>query len=457
VSVDTRARWESLSGDAHLQLAAYTQAHDHYARALHLLNRPLPSSTPRLLVMTMGQVVRQVLHRFLPASRVRWKGAEQERAERMSVIYQKLAEIAYFDQDLVPLLHATFRNLNFAERSGEWRELAPAYGTMGVTAGVCGLHPLARRYIRLAQEAAARSEHRPTVAYANLLSGVYNYSAGNWAKAPPGLQQALELFSHLGDKVRWGTAKAIQGFQAIFEGDLPTARTRLLEVLAEVEEEMSAQLRVWGLAGWLWAELTRAIPGPERVDELEALLQRHRLDSPTLVLAEGVAALARLRQGDRALARAHAESCARRLAGIPPSAPVAAIGAFAVIEACLELAAGADATEAPTFLKMARRSCLALSIIGFQNMAAGSLALLAHGLVQRARGRVRTARWFLDRCMSTAWSRRTFYVKARAHLELSELLAATHPEQVLHARSAQALLAPLDASLELRRAGEFEN
>jgi len=216
--------------------------------------------------------------------------------------------------------------------------------------------------------------------------------------------------------------------------------------LGMVDAEQSVQLRVWGLAGWLWADLPRKVPGTGRVDELEGLL-RLRLDPGTRVLGEGVAALVRLRRGEHAQARAHAESCARLLEGIPPSAPVAAIGAFGVVETCLALAAE-GASDALELRKRARRCALALSLIGFQNKAAGPLSLLASGLVRKALGRTRAARRCLRRCAAAARARRTRYVEAQAYLELALLPDASTAE---HARLAHSLLQPLDAPRELRR------
>ena len=192
----------------------------------------------------LGGCVRQVRHlAFGPQKPA--LDAERARHRAAAEAHQGLAEVAYFTLDLVGLLHANVHAVNHAERAGEPRELAAAWGSAAIAAGVGGLHPLARRWSRQSLEAAEQSGHLPTVAYTNLLAAVYTNSVGDWERAAEQNARATSLFIRLGDRFRTATSLCGEAFNRLARGARDEATEFVVQARRATPEEGGLQPMVW--------------------------------------------------------------------------------------------------------------------------------------------------------------------------------------------------------------------
>ncbi len=417
-----RARWERLQGDAYLKLAEYGRTREHFARSMALWRHPYPRSRFALLLALAGQVVRQGLHLLLPAGWVRARNAAaREAAQEVSLMHQRQAEIFYFEQSMLPLLHATFANLNFAERAGTSAELTLAYATVAIVAGLSGLHPLARLYSARAvscAETVTESRDLPAVAYSWLLRGVYIYSTGDWAEGEKYYRKSMALFDRLGDRYRWENANTSIGWQELFRGRFVSARRYFRSSLESAQRDGTAKMRMWALASDLAATLPSAVPDPSVVCALEEEL-RHPLDKGDRVFGQGMRAAAWWALGEAGRAEEAAGDAGALLSGTPPSTAYCAHGVFGAFETFLALAdrarAAGDAAGEKRCERWARQASLVLRVLAFQNPIVAPRSLLVRGRLAVRFGRPSRALRLWRRALGQA---------ERMGLVLDEALAA---------------------------------
>jgi len=397
-----RARWERLLGDACMKLAEYTRTREHFAKSMRLWRHPYPSGPFALAAALLGQVARQGLHLLL-REQVRARDEDaRESAREVSLMHQRQAEIFYFEQKMPALLHATFANLNFAERAGSSAELTLAYATVAIVSGLSGLHPLARMYsaraVRSAQEVTDPKD-LPVVAYSWLLRGVYIYSTGDWDEAEKYYRKSMALFDRLGDRYRWENANTSIGWQNLFLGRFALARERFQESLESARRDGTAKMRMWALASDLAATIPEGVPKAETVTALEAELA-NPLDHGDLVFGHGMRLRAHYARGEVGAALEAAVKVETLLKGLPPSTAYCAHGVFGAFEAFQALAADArtrsEEALAARWASAARQASLVLRVLAFQNPIVTPRSLIVRARLAASAGNARKASQLLD-------------------------------------------------------------
>lgn len=393
-----RARWERLLGDACMKLAEYARTREHFAKSMKLWRHPYPGGALALAAALLGQVARQGLHILRP-SLVRARGeSARESAREVSLMYQRQAEIFYFEQKMPALLHATFANLNFAERAGTPAELTLAYATVAIVSGLSGLHPLARMYSARAVKSAENvtdPKDLPVVAYSWLLRGVYIYSTGDWDEAEKYYRKSMELFDRLGDRYRWENANTSVGWQYLFLGRFADARLLFHESLESARRDGTAKMRMWALASDLAATLPEGVPEAATVTALEAELA-NPLDHGDLVFGHGMRLRAHYALGNSGDALEAAGKVEKLLKGLPPSTAYCAHGVFGAFEAFQSLAADArtrrDEALASRWSGAAKQASLVLRVLAFQNPVVSPRSLIVRARLAASSGSARKAR-----------------------------------------------------------------
>jgi tetratricopeptide (TPR) repeat protein len=169
VEDDRRSRWEYWRGIALIKLARYDESDECFRRGLGLIGHGLPSTRLGMGLDLAGQILRQVGHRLLPAIFTR-KRRHREALRHAATIHQHHAECFYFHQDVLGLVHASFRTLNDAERAGDADDVARAYATIAIVAQIAGLHRLAYWYSDRSLGLLGEMEALPEIAYVNMLA-----------------------------------------------------------------------------------------------------------------------------------------------------------------------------------------------------------------------------------------------------------------------------------------------
>lgn len=246
------ARWFSMLGTVSLRLVAYDTAKMHFRAALTKLGLPVPAGRGRLL-LDLGWACFRLGARALVRRGPSGNIAERARMRAAAEAHQGLAESAYFSLELPELLHANVHAIVCAERSGEARELAHAYGSGAIGAGVGGLHRLADHWRDAAADEAARSGHAPTVAYVHLLGGVYANAMGRLVDGRARSRASALGFATLRDRFREATARYAVAFGCFGLGDFEGATAAAVAARRVTPREGSLQLRAWdaALEGWL--------------------------------------------------------------------------------------------------------------------------------------------------------------------------------------------------------------
>ena len=392
-----RALWERLLGDAYMKLAEYARTREHFAKSMKLWGHPNPAGPLALCAALLGQIARQGLHLLRPAL-MRARGESARRSAReVSLMHQRQAEIFYFEQKMPALLHATFANLNFAERAGTPAELTLAYATVAIVSGLSGLHPLARIYSARAvnsAESVIDTKDLPVVAYSWLLRGVYIYSTGDWDEAEKYFRKSMALFDRLGDRFRWENANTSVGWQYLFLGRFADARFLFQKSLESARRDGTAKMRMWALASDLAATLPEGVADAATVTALESELASP-LDHGDLVFGHGIRLRAHYALGNADAALQAAEAVEKLLKGLPPSTAYCAHGVFGAFEAFQSLAADArarrDQALASRWSVAAKRAGLVLRVLAFQNPVVTPRSLIVRARLAASSGNARKA------------------------------------------------------------------
>jgi adenylate cyclase len=383
-----RARLSVILGDAYHELFDYEKAAHRFEEALAYLSWPIPKSRFGLALRTAAHAAAQLGRRLGLFGAARAAGAA--RACEAAHIYERLAEIAYFDSRSLELLHCTLASLNHAEASNSTREIVDGYAALSIGLGTAGLRrPAAfynRRSLALAEAQGAMSD----IAYAQLVNMVFAASQGLWDRVEGAAARASPLFLQLGATIRWQQVQATLCFARLTRGDLDGAVPLIAELKRSLENANTpAQVHAWTLGAELIVEIAhdRCVAALARSADAMALDPTiHRADR---LLCHGLAALAHLRNGDAARAAATADLALANLTESLPSAWHVTHAVAGLAETYLEL--GAPRTKSGMEAK-ARAACDALRGFARRIPVATPSALLLRSRHAALTGRLTQAR-----------------------------------------------------------------
>jgi class 3 adenylate cyclase/tetratricopeptide (TPR) repeat protein len=213
-----QARWHRQLGDAYMGLGRLQESRQHADQAVALLGTPVPATALRLLGDLSRQALRQGIHRIWPARPAPGAPARGSALEATRA-FERLAFLNYYANARELGISAVLHAVNLAERAGPSPELARAYASMSVAAGVLQLHTLARSYARRALEIARAEHDLPALAFVLVATSTYHSTVGNWATAREGLLEGLGIAERLGDQRRWGELAAGLAVVTYFQGE----------------------------------------------------------------------------------------------------------------------------------------------------------------------------------------------------------------------------------------------
>ena len=450
------ARWERQLGEAYYGLGRLGESRVHVERATALLGWPVPTTRGQLLASLLGQILRQAIHRIWPARFIGQAQAVRAACLEGARASDRLAQLAYFTSETIPVIYLTIHGLNLAEAAGPSPELARLYATMCLATGLVPLHWVAEAYGRRAREMAENAGGQSELAWVLEVSGVYRLGVGQWALAEDALRQAAEIADRLGDQRRYDESLTLlpmvpyyQGAfarsAALFAASYASARRSndpLFLRLGLIGQGMTA-LRLGQLdAAVAWLEAAAAVPrqhGPmDRLDEIPHY---------------GLLGLARLRQGDEQLARQAAETAAQRIAQSRPSLATAFEGYASVAEVYLalwEASHDQPPAERTVLAQCARHACQELRRYAYVFPISQPRAWLWQGLYEWLAGKPGKARKAWHKSLAAAERLAMLYEQGLAHSEIGRHASA--PERHLHLARACAIFAQLGAAYDLARA-----
>jgi class 3 adenylate cyclase/tetratricopeptide (TPR) repeat protein len=440
-----QARWHRQLGDAYMGLGRLRESRQHADQAVALLGAPVPATALRLLGDLSRQVLRQSLHRMWPARLVRGAPSALEAARA----FERLAFLNYYANARGPGISAVLHAVNLAERAGPSPELARAYASMSVAAGVVQLHALARGYAQKALEIARAEGDLPALAFVLVATSTYHSTVGNWTAAREGLLEGLGIAERLGDQRRWGELAAGLAVAMYFQGEFDRLAAWEAEMhrMASHADDPQRKAHVILARAWYLMPQGRTDLAIEELQEATRLLAGRGSRTDEIIIY-GVLALAHWRRRDEEQARRAADRAAGLIAQSRPTAAYILEGYAGVTEVYLDLWMAGDQTAA----RPAQQARAALRRFARTFRTARPRAWLYEGVAAHHLGRKRHAISAWTTSLKLAERLAMPYEQGRAHYELGRHLPPGHPGRQAHLRRACELFADIGASFELMRA-----
>jgi class 3 adenylate cyclase/tetratricopeptide (TPR) repeat protein len=444
-----QARWHRQLGDAYMGLGRLPESRHHADQAVALLDTPVPATPLRLLGDLSRQALQQSFHQIRPARPIR--GAPAARSSALEAIraFERLAFLNYYANARGPGINAVLHAVNLAERAGPSPELARAYASMSVAAGVVQLHTLARSYTRKALEIARAEHDLPALAFVLVATSTYHSTVGNWTTAREGLLEGLGIAERLGDQRRWGELAAGLAVVMYFQGEFDRLADWEAEMdrMARPADDPQRQAHVILARIWHLMPQGRTDLGVKELQEATRLLAGRGSRTDEIIIY-GVLALAHWRRQEEAQARWAAQRAASLIAQSRPTAAYILEGYAGVTEVYLGLWMAGD----PTAARPAQEARAALRRFARTFRAARPRAWLYEGLTAHHVGRTRQAVAAWNKSLNAAERLGMPYEQGRAHYELGRHLPPGHPGRQAHLRRAGELFADIGASYELTHA-----
>lgn len=380
-----RARRERLSGLNALALGNVNEALLRMTEATVAAGRPWPRSRIGLSVHCLLALANEITRRLLP-----WLGRDRplEDSERELLLeaaraYERLLVVYYFAKgDMLSVVLAATVNMGLAERAGGVSsERALGYATFGVMCALLPFQRIAQFYCGRALEVARDSRDDVAESWVRMNVAVVHLQAGRW----PEMQTELELVRSMARKMgfprRWEEATSQLSTAHLLNGRIADSVATNDELVA-VSERADPQSKCWGIVrraevALLKGDIAAAV---EAAREGERLCQRG-LGFAEWIYTLGPLALAFLRSGDAAAARAAADQCSAW--ALKGSAPIFYnIWALAAIsEVYLALwEASRDRVERDDLARASRRAVKRLRLAGSAMAVAAPQAYLWRGM-----------------------------------------------------------------------------
>ncbi len=330
IDATRRSRWEWHEGEALLKLARYSDSRQRFLASLRLLGRPVPATRSGQGWRVLAELLHQLRRRW------GWAGSNPtndiESALQAVQMHQRLAEVGYWEHDILSLVHSTVTSLNIAEGIGVSRQLYLAYQVMGFVAGLAGSRALFERYRRRAEQVGRQVEHLETAAFCAQLDAIYFNGQARWSEMEDSARRGGELFERIGDRFRWQTCVVLRAWGTLHQGDVEGARALFEEAERQVRAEGPTQVMVWCTAGLMAVDMACGRPpASERISEVERLLAQG-VDHSDAILCGGLLAKAHHQAGRRDAALTHAACATTLIRKLPPASFHTFLGNAAVAE-----------------------------------------------------------------------------------------------------------------------------
>uniref|UniRef100_Q07ID4 ATPase-like protein n=1 Tax=Rhodopseudomonas palustris (strain BisA53) TaxID=316055 RepID=Q07ID4_RHOP5 len=453
-----KALWEAILGDAYHELSDYDNSAEHYASAMQLLGRRIPSTKAgKLGALAMNGSV-QLVSRMFPTIKTGLIETRRDDIQLMSHIYEYLSEQYFFQNDSLAVLNGTLASLNLAERSGAAPETIRGYTALALGMAMSGLVSLARSYGARAVRLAERHGSLPDVARVELVLGVMAYGLGTWTEAEQHADKALSMYKRLGDRGRAQTSVTMAIFVAILRGDIDRADRLLTDLGSEISADSSMQVKAWSLSARILIDTILGTATSQHLGSLKELAGSKLIRTDQLLCC-GVAAVGHLHREEYDSALEFAErgllvlnECGVVWGGYVFGAAGIAEVLFALCDETLPFQGKRDRIRDRAHLASRQLSRLART-----SPICRPYARLARGNVAQLAGKANTARGEWEKAAAAAKSLGMPREQARAIAEIGKSAAVHDSLRQDHLGKALDILKSIGAAGELVRLAHARN
>jgi len=246
-----RAHWTCQLGEACYCLGRASESTEHLHRALTLAGLPHPSTKGRWVFSLLKNIVAQLWLR-ITGNRGAKEGADDGGLNPMAIAanaYERLVEIAYFNDDRPSLVLGLLRWANFSERAGPAarHQLPGALSTMTLAFGSAPMHGLAERYKRLAEAAATKTSDPSAQSMLSLVVGVYAAGRARFDVAEAAFEDCRRRCEESGNTRRLEETLCALGPTYCWRGKLDEALACSEDLVKIATRQGDEQALGWGL------------------------------------------------------------------------------------------------------------------------------------------------------------------------------------------------------------------
>ena len=449
------AGWHLHLGEAYYALGKFGPSLENINRALVLLGRQPPRRVWQHLTSFIWGLLVQAMHRFFPTIFLKKPGLQSPLLLDAARANERLCQIYYMENALVQSTNAAVTALNLAEEAGASPELARSYANISVTVSLGGAYPLANLYERHALQIGTAVGHVPSLAYVDMVVGLYHVGAAHWQQAETRFGESVSLAETIGDRRRWDESMFLRAVSFHRHGRLLEARKCYEELYAVGRRRGIVQVQLWGLTGRL--ALNHAMGGDdEAFGLLDSLLIEYgdRQDivmRGDAILGFGTMAQAHMRAGDMRRARLAAERVVRFMEQSLTIAYYLLSGYHGVGEALTGLFELRNAERKSHEREMLLTALSAFKMYALMYPSARPMAFIWRGVHATLERRKARARHYFNR--SLAWARKLDmpYARAIAHREIARLDPVDSPARRGHIQLARAFYTECGAVKDVER------
>jgi tetratricopeptide (TPR) repeat protein len=213
-------------GMAYFHSGNLMAAKGYFATAVSLLGRAIPQQPLGQVAGLLGQIVRQVGHRWWPQNVATDSPVERARYIEMLRSLSQFGEMTVYTGDLLLGAFTGLYGLNTGEQAGPSPELVRSYTGMGWIISTLGREKLARRYLALGAATEAQVNNPVSSAFYHATSALPYGGWGEWARCWEHSLRGAELADRIGYwrilSQAYGTMAEVQTVRGNYEAALAT-------------------------------------------------------------------------------------------------------------------------------------------------------------------------------------------------------------------------------------------
>lgn len=451
-----RARCKRQLGEAFFGLGNRAAGSQHLWEALALLGHPVPASISQQSMGILGQLVLQVWRRMRPPDPTRHTKSERSAYREAALAYERLGEIAFFDNQTIPTVYAILHGLNLSEQLGPSPELARVCASTAIVMSIVRQHNLADNYLERAREIIAGAGEMSTQARVQQVISLIDAGMGRWDRAMECAEDAIDKTTRLGDLTSLGSSLALLAIMDYHQGFLQES-VKIREYQGTVAQRAgNMQHRIWFLSGQSanLLRLGREADQDRPVAYLEeaARLLSENQEGAVDISVQGLLAYAYLRRGDFPAARRAADQVLRTVVTTTPTVFSSLDGLCHVPEVYLALwEADPKGVDAGKLAQSALPACKAMHTFSRIFPIGQPRAWLCRGLYDWLSGKHRQAH--RDWQKGLAWAEKLHmpHDLGLAHYEIGRHLKTSDLDREKHLAQAYALFHRIGAAYDMER------
>ena len=299
-----RIRWSRQMADAHYGLGRPETRGSAARDALAVAGRNRPHSNHGIVANIVKHAIAWYGLRMLARSR---EQQTMEVASDLARAYRHSAEVCYFNNDMLGMIHDCLGAARMAEQAPVSAIRGSAYAELGAIIGVAGLRRFGEGITETGVKMAEEAGEPAALAHVHMILCLYAIGTGRWREAERGVRRCQELCEPIDDSVTWTNAQAALFWLNHYQYRGRAAHEAAKRLQDRAYETGNRQHQAWALRYLSLCDLRGNKPeaAEERLEAALDLLEETGAVNERIPTF-GLLALARLQSGDVWSARATA-------------------------------------------------------------------------------------------------------------------------------------------------------